>query len=175
MDDFKVVSVIKMPKVDLDKSWSKSSAKNFKRNFNQARQIGVTKAATALQEGLYQALKSPQWSWPRDTKRVNGTTAGTVRDIYDTGTLYASQKVRESHQVTQSKLTVSYSAPHAALVHYGGVVRPYGNKNAADVLIPARPWVEAVINGTYGQEQVNVGLMVVEEIKKIMGEWVTTQ
>ena len=46
---------------------------------------------------------------------------------------------------------MQYNTPYAAFVHYGGMIKPYGNKNAADVLIPARPWVQAVFEGSHGQ------------------------
>ena len=98
--------------------------------------------------------------------------AGTTRTIYDTGGLYSSQKLATSHQVTQSKLTVTYSAPYASLVHYGGYIQPYGNKNANSVLVPARPWVEAVLNGTHGQEKLDLGKFIRDKIVRDLGELV---
>ena len=123
-------------------------------------------------QALYDSLQSNAWSWPRNTNRVNGTVAGTTRDIYDTGGLYASQKLKTSHQVTQSKLTVTYLAPYASLVHYGGYVQPYGNKNANTVLIPARPWVEAVLNGTHGQKKIDLSKILLDTITEGLGEFV---
>ena len=172
MEGFKTVAVVKMPKVNLDKTWSKSSAKLFQRNLTSLRQKGVDKCASALQQGLYDSLESNTWSWPRDTLRVNGSMAGTTRTIYDTGGLYSSQKLATSHQVTQSKLTVTYSAPYASLVHYGGYVQPYGNKNANTVLIPARPWVDAVLNGTHGQDKIDLGKILLDTITTGLGDFV---
>ena len=172
MEGFKTVAVMKMPKVNLDKSWSKSSAASFKRALTVSRQSAVDMASTKLQKALYASLESSVWAWPRTTLRVNGETAGTTRNIYDTGGLYASQKVRTSHQVTQSKLTVTYNVPYAAFVHYGGVIQPYGNKNANSVLVPARPWVEAVLNGTHGQEKLDLGKFIRDKIVRDLGELV---
>ena len=140
MEGFKTTAVIKMPQVNLDKTWSKSSTATFKRMLTLSRQRGVDKAGTALQQALYRSLESNSWIWPGSTLRVNGTTVSSPRNIYDTGSLYASQRLKISHQVTQSKLTITYDSPYANLVHYGGAIRPYGNKNANTVLVPARPW-----------------------------------
>ncbi len=172
MEGFKTVAVVKMPKVNLDKTWSKSSTRTFQRTLTQLRQRGVDKCATALQQALYNSLESNTWSWPRNTVRVNGSVAGTTRDIYDTGGLYASQKLNISHQVTQSKLTITYSAPYASLVHYGGYIRPYGNKNANTVLIPARPWVEAILNGSHGQDKVDISKILLDTIRTGLGDFV---
>lgn len=172
MEGFRTVAVVQMPQVNLDKTWSKSSTASFKRLLTSSRQAGVDLAATVLQKALYASLESNTWSWPGSTARQNGTTAGAIRNIYDTGTLYASQKIRTSHQITQSKLTVTYSAPYASIVHNGGYIQPYGNKNANTVLIPARPWVEAVLNGTHGQQKVDLGKILRDKIVRDLGEFV---
>lgn len=172
MKGFTTTAVIKMPQVNLDKTWSKSSTASFKRALTVSRQKGVDKAGTALQQALYKSLKSNTWVWPGSTLRVNGTTVGSPRDIYDTGRLYASQRLKVSHQVTQSKLTVSYDSPYANIVHYGGYITPYGNLNANTVLIPARPWVVAVLEGTYGQPKLDLGKILLDTITQDLGEFV---
>jgi hypothetical protein len=63
-------------------------------------------------------------------------------DIYDTGELLNSGEV----VADSSGITVYYTAPYAALVHYGGYINPYGNINAR-VYLPPRPWVESVLFG----------------------------
>jgi phage gpG-like protein len=66
-------------------------------------------------------------------------------DIIDSGRLLASQEVNYA----SSGITINYNVPYAALVHYGGYILPYGNKNARPVYIPPRPWVTDVINGQF--------------------------
>ena len=73
------------------------------------------------------------------------------RDIVDTGRLKESLEIKTDFKQTKIGFSVSYNTPYAAFVHYGGVMKPYGNKSAADVVIPARPWVQAVFEGSHGQ------------------------
>lgn len=121
---------------------------------------GMTKGASYVRQDLKLALDaamaSPVWAWPRVTQRQNGTEAGTTRDIIDVGTLAKSLKIVEKNAQTKTDISIQYSAPYAALVHYGGAVQPYGNRNAATVLIPGRPWIEAVLLGTHGQEKFDI-------------------
>jgi hypothetical protein len=44
------------------------------------------------------SIQSPQWDWPRVTRRRNGTTVGSPRDIVDTGELLASQSYTLSEE-----------------------------------------------------------------------------
>jgi hypothetical protein len=106
-----------------------------------------------LRAALDLALESPSWSWPRETLRVNGSTAGTSRDIIDTGKLKSSLKFTEKNAQTKTGITITYTTPYAAMVHYGGAMQPYGNPRAATVIIPGRPWVTAVMTGTHGFEK----------------------
>ena len=86
---------------------------------------------TDLKKALENAILSDIWR-----------TNDGVDDIYETGELMNSGTVTFS----KNGITVAYSAPYAALVHYGGYIHPYGNKNIS-VYLPPRPWVEAVFNG----------------------------
>lgn len=87
-----------------------------------------------LKAALDTAIRSPIWS----------TTKGSA-DIYDTGELLESGRVT----VGESGVTITYDAPYAALVHYGGYINPYGN-TTEKVYLPARPWVESVLRGLNG-------------------------
>lgn len=99
----------------------------FERAINRASE----RIAKDLQAALKDALRSSVWRTPDGTD-----------DIFDTGELLESGTVT----VTSSGLTISYSAPYAALVHYGGYINPYGNASAK-VYLPPRPWVDSVLNG----------------------------
>lgn len=55
----------------------------------------------------------------------------------DTGELLRSKSV----VITRDGIEVTYDAPYAALVRFGGFIQPYGNPNARPVDIPGRDWV----------------------------------
>ena len=99
-------------------------------------QFDITNSMGAIAAGLKQeldaALKSPVWAW----------TSGN-RDIYDTGELMDSGKV----VAMGDRLSVSYSAPYAMLIHNGGYIHPYGNLKARPIYLPGRPWVSSVLYG----------------------------
>lgn len=144
-----------VPKIDM-----KGKTDKMKAATKKALVRGMTKGAgyvsRDLKEALNASMASSTWAWPRITQRQNGTEAGTTRDIIDVGTLAKSLKIVEKNSQTKTDLTIQYNAPYAALVHYGGAVLPYGNKNAATVVIPARPWIEATLLGTHGMTKFDI-------------------
>lgn len=87
--------------------------------------------AIDLKAALDEALLANVWSTP----------SGTA-DIYETGELLSSGTVT----VGPNGVIVSYDAPYAALVNFGGYIYPYGNINAR-VYLPPRPWLDSVIRG----------------------------
>ena len=131
---------IKMPKVE-----GKAETKKMQLAVNKAITRGAQKGATYVEKSLREALDasiSSQWAWNEGT-----------RDIIDTGKLKSSLEIKSVFNQTKVGFQVSYNTPYAAFVHYGGMIKPYGNPNAADVVIPARPWVQAVFEGSNVQEQ----------------------
>ncbi len=64
-------------------------------------------------------------------------------DIVDSG------KLRNSLNISRSSdgIQISYSAPYAGLIHYGGYIVPYGNTAASRVYITGKPWAESIIFG----------------------------
>jgi hypothetical protein len=100
----------------------------FRNAINRASQ----KVAMDLKTALDTAMASGVWRTP----------AGSD-DIIDTGALMDSGEVI----VTANGIQIVYTAPYAALVHYGGYIAPYGNQQAR-VYLPPRPWVESVLFGT---------------------------
>jgi hypothetical protein len=99
----------------------------FQRAINRASQ----RITTDLKKALDDALKSNVWS---------GTNGDN--DIFDSGQLLSSGSV----SITQNGIKISYTAPYANLIHYGGYIYPYGNQNAR-IYLPPRPWVESVLLG----------------------------
>jgi len=153
--DFSTKLEILPPKIDM-----KNNTPKMRKAMNAALVEGTIKASAYVQRDLKVALdaamNSSTWTWGGITLRKNGSTAGTSRDIVDTAKLRNSLLIKEKNLKTKTTLTIQYRTPYAALVHYGGVVRPYGNKNANTVLIPARPWIEATLKGTNGIPKFNM-------------------
>jgi hypothetical protein len=112
---------------------------NFDKNsadfsfFKRGIKLGNERVVPALREALDGAMSSSIWAW----------NSGGTRDIVDTGKLRDSLMIQSS----TSGFNVSYGAPYAALVHYGGYIQPYGNANIDKVYIPARPWANSVLLG----------------------------
>ena len=152
---FKQKLEIKLPKVE-----GKAQTKKMQAAVNKAITRGAQKGATYVEKDLKAALDASisanVWSWPRATLRQNGSEAGTTRDIVDTGKLRNSLEIKASFSVTKVGFQINYKTPYAGLVHYGGVIKPYGNPNAADVLVPGRPWVQAIFEGTHGQPKFDI-------------------
>lgn len=61
------------------------------------------------------------WAWPNTTERANGTQAGTLRDIVDTGTLARSQS--DPKATGPLNYTIIWDADYAAAVFLGAVFR----------------------------------------------------
>lgn len=99
----------------------------FKEGVNDATRRVVIDLKAALDE----AMRSNTWRVPSGTG-----------DIIDSGALLESGEVRAGPDGVE----ISYSAPYAALVHYGGYIFPYGNQSTR-VYLPPRPWVDAVLRG----------------------------
>lgn len=94
--------------------------------------------ARELKAALDQALRAPVWAWNDG-----------ARDIVDTGALMASGQVL----TTGLQLSVVYGADYAMLVHNGGYIYPYGNKNLQPIFLPGRPWIRSVLFGGGPVEQ----------------------
>lgn len=104
------------------------------------------RVAVDLKAALDEAMMSPYWGG---------------QDIFDTGELLASGTV----SVTDSGVTIAYSAPYAAFVHYGGYINPYGNATSR-VYLPPRPWVESVLFGGAGIQPFDFVSYYTQEIAK---------
>ena len=117
---------IQMPKVE-----GKTDTKKMKMAVNKALSKGAQKGATYIQQSLGTKLNE------------SITSVGAV----DTGKLKDSLEIRPKFSQTKVGFSIIYKTPYAAFVHYGGVVQPYGNPNAATVAIPGRPWIELALQG----------------------------
>ena len=131
---------------------------------NAALGKGVLKGSTYVEQSLRVALNSALEAsvWGGFTPRAPYTSPGGqlrttgVRNITDTGRLKKSLKLTTKYSQTKAIVNIAYTAPYAALVHYGGAIQPWGNPNASTVTLPGRPWVTATLNGTNGIEKVDL-------------------
>lgn len=107
------------------------STSQISSRFEAAINRASNRAAIDLKRALDDALRSGVWS-----------TGGNDNDLYDSGELMESGVVSVNNNI----ITVAYSAPYAALIHYGGYINVYGN-TGVKVYLPPRKWVEAVMIG----------------------------
>lgn len=121
--------------------------------------VKAFKEVAAELDGRYtDSLKGAYWAWPRQSKRgvggstlsevaknwrKKGFTTGSPRSITDSGDLASSA----SFSCTGLTAEWFWSIEYAAAVHDGAWIRPWGNERADKVLLPARPWTEAVLKG----------------------------
>jgi hypothetical protein len=96
---------------------------------------GISEFANILDNILREAISAQIWA------ERNGTS-----DIIDSGELLNSSRVNVT---SNSRISIQYDVPYAALVHYGGYIRPYGNQNADLVYLPPRPWVQTVLESQF--------------------------
>lgn len=116
---------IQMPKVE-----GKADTKKMQLAINKALSKGAQKGATYIQQSLGTALDA------------SITKFGAI----DTGKLKNSLEIRAKFSQTKVGFSIIYKTPYAAFVHYGGVIRyPYGNRSAASVTMPGRPWISAAL------------------------------
>jgi hypothetical protein len=108
-----------------------SSPQDLEQRFQNAILRASERITVDLGVALRAALGASVW-----------TTLSGTDDIVDTGNLLNSGSVTYQGE----RITIAYSAPYAALVHFGGYINPFGNTNAR-VYLPPRPWVDSVLNG----------------------------
>ena len=115
---------IQMPKVA-----GKADTKKMQAAVKAALSKGAQKGTTYVQKSLGTKLDQ------------SITDVGAI----DTGRLKNSLEIRAKFSQTKVGFSIIYKTPYAAFVHYGGVMRPYGNPNAATVTIPGRPWIDLAL------------------------------
>jgi hypothetical protein len=91
------------------------------------------------EEDFRKEIEAQKWNWPNNTKRDNGSEAGTVRDIVDLGGLRDSQK-REDFGQEKTDFTWTGGAKAYALYVHDGYTTKGGRR------MPARPFTENTIN-----------------------------
>lgn len=105
---------------------------------NRAIDQAFRETAQAYAEQCQVEIQAPRWDWPGETKRRNGQTAGTQRDIVDEGELLESLQPLEFRE-DNGRITaiLIWDAPHAAVAYTG-------LKDRQEVY-PAREWGKAAL------------------------------
>ena len=135
---FRLYGPVPPPKMRLtvqidDGSLEEMRASTMKK-IEEAHEAGMQAVVETLTVYLAEMMAAG-WAW----------TDG-ARDIIDTGQLLSSASV----ELVDDGILIAYGTPYASIVHYGGYIAPYGNKNAEKVYLPGRPWVAAVLGEADG-------------------------
>lgn len=128
----------------------KSSGPQVTAAITRAIERANQRIATDVKTALDAAMHSEVWQ-----------LGNSAADIYDTGELLESGTVT----VSSDGITIAYSAPYAALVHFGGYISPYGDTSSR-VYLPARPWIDAVLRGGGPVQPIDIGRYYDEEIRR---------
>lgn len=99
-------------------------------------------ATEDLDDGFFEdQFKDDKWQYPGFTRRKSGESAGTVRNIYDLGSLYQSGK--ESFKITEGSNDITASWNWDAKNSSGNAYALYVHEGIGTNLEP-RPWTDDV-------------------------------
>lgn len=85
-------------------------------------------------------IESPEWAWPRQTKRRNGSTVGSPRDIVDSGRLRDSQALVK---ISNSQYRFEWDPVDPESGYPYGIIAHEGAEGGTSY--PARRWTEAAL------------------------------
>ncbi len=91
------------------------------------------KYQTVLDQQLKAEIQSPQFGWPRETKRRNGATVSSPRDIVDLGGFLRSQRRSFDGRTT---ITFTWDAKSK-----GG----FAYTTSKGTLVPGRNWIKPAL------------------------------
>lgn len=132
---------------------------------NRGVTAGIRDSAIAIKPALNEAMAQSVWGWPNTTIRKNTSDVRAPRDIVDTANLRDSMDT----STVGEKLVITYTAPYASMVHYGGITRPYG-RGKDSFVYPARPWISSLLEGKNGINKFPLMDIIDRNVKK---EWAT--
>lgn len=95
----------------------------------------MTAYGKVLDQQFKEEIQTPQFRWPGETKRRNGTIAGSPRNIVDTGRFLASQR-RERPNAT----TLQFSWGNDGVSYAGYILQGTGPA------YPPRDWIGKALN-----------------------------
>tara|TARA_B100001057_G_scaffold322397_1_gene322629 strand:+ start:414 stop:836 length:423 start_codon:yes stop_codon:yes gene_type:complete len=106
--------------------------KDFPSLMKRAAGIALYEVVPVLDRQFTVEIQTVQWQWPRKTKRENGQTVSSPRDIVDTGDLMRSQ---QNQKIDNFTWRWTWDVEYSKIVHNGAVLKQGGN-------YPARPWTK---------------------------------
>lgn len=101
----------------------------------------LTKYGGVLDQQLKEEIKTAQFSWPRQTKRRNGATVSSPRDIVDLGGFLRSQR-RDRPSATQLRFT--WDAKSKGGFAYAPLILTGYTTNKGTV-VPGRNWIKPAL------------------------------
>lgn len=137
------------PDLSLDKGSLNAISKAAANALKSGVANGLSDASEAVKPALNDAMAASVWAWPNVTIRKNTSDVDAPRDIIDTANLRDSMDTSVNEN---NELEIVYTAPYAAIVHYGGITRPYG-RGGDTFNYPARPWISSLFEGSNGIDQ----------------------
>lgn len=99
------------------------------------------KYQTVLDQQLKTEIQSPQFSWPRQTKRKNNSTVSTPRDIVDLGGFLRSQRRSFDGRTT---ITFTWDAKSKSGFAYAPLILT-GYTTSKGTLVPGRNWIKPAL------------------------------
>lgn len=102
----------------------------------------LTKYGKVLGDQLKEEIKAPVYEWPRSTKRRNGRTVDSPRDIVDLGGLLRSQR-RERPSATQ--LRFMWEPKSSSGFMYAGLILT-GYTTSKGTVVPGRNWIKPALD-----------------------------
>ncbi|GAA5513644.1 hypothetical protein Dcar01_02388 [Deinococcus carri] len=87
-------------------------------NLDDLFEQGLTGVAQEFAQACDDAFEDPLWAWPNTTRRANGETVGSPRNLVDTGELRDS---RQDPEVAGNTARLTWEVDHAAATFLGAV------------------------------------------------------
>lgn len=102
----------------------------------------LTSYGKVLGDQLKQEIQTQQFAWPRSTKRRNGQTVSSPRDIVDLGGLLRSQR-RDRPSATELRYTWEPKSSNG--FGYAGLILT-GYTTSKGTVVPGRNWIKPALD-----------------------------
>ena len=102
----------------------------------------LTTYGKVLGDQLKEEIQTPQFNWPRATKRRNGQTVTSPRDIVDLGGLLRSQR-RDRPSATELRYT--WEPKSSSGFMYAGLILT-GYTTSKGTVVPGRNWIKPALD-----------------------------
>jgi hypothetical protein len=98
------------------------------------------KYQTVLDQQLKAEIQNPQFGWPRQTKRKNGATVSSPRDIVDLGGFLRSQKRAFDGRTS---ITFTWDAQNKGFAYAPLILTGYTTSKGT--VVPGRNWIKPAL------------------------------